>query len=103
MAELSGQRVGLSGQNPSFILDGVNPSPSRHELLFREPSRPWPSPKEAKGLWAAAIIPHPPPIYRNLPGLGLHPWALTLGFRHGLGEGQGSYTSYGCPRELPKG
>lgn len=50
--------MGLSGQIPSVILNGVNPSPSRHEPLFQELSVPWPSPKEAKGLWAAAIFPH---------------------------------------------
>lgn len=64
---------------------------------------PWPSPKEAKGLWAAAIFPQPPPTYRNLPGLGLPPRVLTLGSHRRLGEGQGSYISCGCPGELPEG
>ena len=52
--------------------------------------RALPSPKEAKGLWAAAIFPHPRSYYMNLPGLCLHPRALTLGSHHGLLEGQGS-------------
>lgn len=47
-------------------------------------------PKEAKGLWAAAIFPLPRSYYMNLPGLHLHPRALTLGSHHGLLEGQGS-------------
>lgn len=84
--------MGLSGQDPSFILDGVNPSPSRHEPLFRELSGPRPSPKEAKGLWAAAIFPHPPPTYKEPSQAGSVPRALTLGSPYGLGEGQGS-----CP------
>lgn len=103
-----GLRAWLSFQDegwasPSFILNGVNPSLSRHEPLFQELSVPRPSPKEAKGLWAAAIFLHPPPTYRNLPGLGLPPRAFTLGSHHRLGEGQGSYTSYGCPGEFPEG
>lgn len=100
IAELSGRRVGLSGQDPGFILDGVNPGPSRHEPLFRELSGPWPSPKEAKGLWAAAIFPHPPPAYRNLPGLGLchrpSPLAPIMGWVRGKGP-----TPVWLPRGAP--
>lgn len=94
MAELSGRRVGLSGQDPSFVLDGVNPSPSRHEPLFRELSGPCchPQRRQKDYGWQPSFPTPPPPTYKNLPGP-----------HHGLGEGQGSSTSYGCLGLFPEG
>lgn len=71
--------MGLSGQDPGFILNGINPNPSRHEPLFREHQRPGHPQRRPKD-WAAAIFPHLSYLPR---------WALTLGSHHGLSEGQG--------------
>lgn len=87
--------MGLSGQVPGFILDGAKLHYHSHEPLFRELAGPWPFPEEAKYWVAAMFLPSPP--LQELSSTHMHPQALTLGSHHGLGEGQGASSSYGCP------
>lgn len=75
-AELSRRRMGLSGQDPSLVLDRVNPNPSRMSHFsgnYQRPGHPQKRPKYYG--WP----PSAPPS-RNLPGCRrLHrprPWLV---------------------------